>query len=255
MWLETTRASSAARNGIIYTILASALSGCVSTTIPSLRQPERLYSLDEEAAALRQTALLNAYYSTQTVQSRNEYITARMYATDLYYTKYESQLTHENQEANFLATMAALGLSTAGAITTSASGTRILSALAGGVIGADNAYNEKILLSKAIQNVQTQMRANRAEQAALLLANMKCSIQDYPMGMALSDLEAYYRAGTFTAGLVRLSDTVAKAEDEAKAKKDVQTAASPTTAATQLQNDARTKAAAADNSTRCRPVS
>jgi len=178
-----------------------------------------------------------------------------MYAIDIFYTKYESQLTHENQEANFLSTMTALGLNTAGAITTSASGTRILSALAGGVIGADSAYNEKILLSKAIQNVQTQMRANRAEQAALILAGMKCAIQDYPMGTALSDLEAYYRAGTFTAGLVRLSGTVAAAEDIAKAKKDVQTAAAPVEATVKLQNDARTKAAQAMGGTACKPLS
>jgi len=97
--------------------------------------------------------------------------------------------------------------------------------------------------------VQTQMRANRAEQAALILGNMKCPLATYPIGMALSDLEAYYRAGTFTAGLIKLSDTVNKAESDAKASKDAQAPAPPKGAAAKLNADAQTKAAQAKPST------
>jgi hypothetical protein len=234
----------------------SLLTGCVSTIFPSLRQPDRLYSIDEEVgrvrAALDSQDLWDSFARAPSKSSRNAYITARMYAIDILYTKYESQLTHENQEVNFLATATSIGLNSVGALTTVASTARILSGIAGGVTGMDNAYNDKVLLSKAIQNVQTQMRANRAEQAALIFANLRCPLPNYPMGMALSDLEAYYRAGTFTAGLIKLSETVNKAEAEAKAKKDVQTPASPPEATAKLMGEADVKSAqTARNSSKC----
>src|SRR3569832_2316315 len=40
--------------------------------------------------------------------------------------------------------------------------------------------------------------------------------------MALSDLEAYYRAGTFAAGLMKLSETVAEKETNTAATADAQ---------------------------------
>ena len=86
-----------------------------------------------------------------------------------------------------------------------------------------------------MQNVQTQMRANRNDQAALIYANMQCPIERYPVGMALSDLESYYRAGTLTSGLVNLSRTVTKAETDSKASKDSKAPASPPAAKAQLQ--------------------
>ena len=41
-----------------------------------------------------------------------------------------------------------------------------------------------------------------------------------PIGFALSDLETYYRAGTFQTGLIKLMQTVSKAESDAKAGQD-----------------------------------
>jgi hypothetical protein len=224
------------------------VSGCASTTVPSLRQPERLNTIEDEMAFIQKEVtgdLLDKYLLARDKPSRNSYITARMYAIDMYYTKYESQLTHELQETSFFQGAVVQALTTAGVITTSAAGTKILTALAGGVNGVGASYNEKVLLSKSMQNVQTQMRANRSEQAAFILGNMKCDITAYPMGMALSDLEAYYRAGTFTAGLIKLSDTVNKAEADAKAQKEVQAPAPPDAAKAKLAGDGEAKAAQA----------
>jgi hypothetical protein len=64
------------------------------------------------------------------------------------------------------------------------------------------------------------MRTARHDQAAVLYANMYCPISVYPIGFALSDLETYYRAGTFQTGLMKLTQTVGKAEADAKANQD-----------------------------------
>jgi hypothetical protein len=207
-------------------LLVICTAGCTHL-VPSVRQPDRLYSTDDEIAVVRnylevQNGLMMRYATSPDVNTRNAIITERIYAIDVFYTKYESQLTHENQDVNFGATAVELGLTTAATLVPVAQTTRLLSGIATGVNGLDTAYNEKILLSKTIQNVQTQMRANRNEQAAIILANMKCDLSDYPLGLAMSDLESYYRAGTFTAGLIKLADTVSKAEGDAQEKKNAQ---------------------------------
>jgi hypothetical protein len=218
-------------------ILAPVVSGCWANAIPSVRQPDRLIPAAEELVSIRlaDPVLYDRYVHYPSVATRNDFITARMYAIDLEYTVYESQLTHENQDVNFMATAVNLGLTGTASLIPVAQTSRLLSGIATGVTGLDTAYNEKILLSKTIQNVQTQMRANRNDQAAIILANMKCNIQAYPVGMALSDLEAYYRAGTFTAGLLNLTNTVNKAETEAKANKEAQSPAPSPAAVTQLR--------------------
>jgi hypothetical protein len=180
--------------------------------------------------------------SIRTAPERNAFITARIYAIDMEYTYYESQLTHETQDINFGATAATLGLATTASLIPVAHTSRALSGIAAGVTGLDTAYNEKVMLTKTIQNVQTQMRANRNEQVARIYSNMKCDINGYPVGLALSDLETYYRAGTFTEGLIGLSGTVNKAETESKTAKNVSSPAGPNVAdALALLKQAETK--------------
>jgi hypothetical protein len=96
---------------------------------------------------------------------------------------------------------------------------KALSAAATGLTGAEAAYDEKILLSQSIQNLETEMRADRSAQGAVILANMRCPLGQYNLGMALSDLEEYYRAGTLPSAMIALSKTVANAENVAKATK------------------------------------
>jgi hypothetical protein len=234
-------------------VIAPLVSGCWGNAIPSLRQPDRLYTIDEELARVRaaEPAALERYIRFESVQARNDYITVRMFIVDVEYTKYESQLTHESQDINFLATATSLGLTTTAALIPVAQTSRLLSGIATGVTGLDAAYNEKILLTKAVQNVQTQMRANRNEQAAIILANMKCSVEEYPIGMALSDLETYYRAGTFTAGLIALSGTVSKAESDAKAQKDSQIPSAPAAAKAKINMNAVVAAAERNRTSNC----
>jgi hypothetical protein len=88
------------------------------------------------------------------------------------------------------------------------------------VTGVDGAFNQKVLITKTIQNVQTQMRKDRHDQAAIIFNNMKCKVDVYPLGMALSDLELYHRAGTFSSGLIGIANTVNTAEATSKAIKD-----------------------------------
>jgi hypothetical protein len=84
----------------------------------------------------------------------------------------------------------------------------VLTGLAGVVTGSRAAYDNDVLFAHSVQWIQTQMRTQRTFVAERILRGMKLSTADYPMAAALTDLEDYYRAGTFTAGLLGTSEAL-----------------------------------------------
>ena len=131
--------------------------------------------------------------------ARNEMLTARMYVSDMEYQVYEANLTKEMQDEGLLGTATVLGLTTSSTLVGAAATKTILSGIATGVAGLDKAYNEKELLSNAMQALQTQMRADRNAQAAQIYARMFTTdkkptpISQYTWTMALSDAEAFIK--------------------------------------------------------------
>jgi hypothetical protein len=201
---------------------ALALAGCNWTG--SLGGPERISPITDEIAEMKTYAnsyagLSNGSPSDQIV-ARNNLIAARMYVIDLEYTQYESQLMHEGQVVDFSTKLTSGVLTTAAGLIPAMGTSHTLAETATLVNGLDSAYNDKVLKSQIIQNVMSSMRTARHEQATVIYANMYCPITVYPIGFALSDIETYYRAGTFQTGLVRLMQTVGKAETDAKASQD-----------------------------------
>ena len=211
--------------------VALSLAGCVSSIIPSLREPARLYDTQTEISEIqKQLAPIGwGMDASLTAEQRNNYVTLRMYAVDQNYTIYESQLTHEAQETGLAASLINLGLTGAGSVAPTAVVGKALSAAATGFTGASQAYDKDVLLAQSIQNLETQMRADRNAKAATILTSMRCPISSYNMGMVLSDLEEYYRAGTMPNALIAITKTVGNAESQAK---DSKASANP---ATQIQ--------------------
>ena len=190
--------------------------------------PNRAIPFESDVEAVRSLA-----YPSDLARSdpgaRNDMLTARMYLADMEYQVYEGNLTKEIQDEGLLGTAAVLGLTTSSTLVGAVATKTILSGVATGVAGLDKAYNEKELLSNAMQALQTQMRADRNAQAAQIYARMftdvgnnvkkPTPIGEYTMAMALSDAEAYYQAGTMTSALVGLSKTTARAADNAATAK------------------------------------
>ena len=208
--------------GIITFSASICLSGCVSSVLPTLKEPDRLYDPQEEISAIRQQVgpIGWGVDGIPNPEERNNYITLRMYAIDQNYTIYEKQLTHEVQETGLAASLINLGLTGAGSVAPTAEIGKALSAAATGFTGASQAYDKDVLLAQSVQNLQTQMRADRNAKAAIILTSMKCPVSSYNMGMVLSDLEEYYRAGTLPNALITISKTVGDAESQAKGAKE-----------------------------------
>ena len=208
--------------------LVPMVAGCASHQVG----PYRPVPIETDVARISSLAYpedLAAFASTWPDRgaARNEMLTARMYVADMEYQVYEANLTKEIQDEGLLGTAAILGLTTASTLVSPAPTKTILSGLATGVTGLDKAYNEKELLSNAMQALQTQMRADRKAQAAEIYAKMlrgtgnakqPTPIGEYTWSMALADAEAYYQAGTVSSALIGLSRTVLQQGDERRSR-------------------------------------
>lgn len=210
--------------------LIPTLAGCASHQVG----PNRPVPIDTDVAmvssiAYPQDLATFAANWPDKATARNEMLTARMYVADMEYQVYEANLTREIQDEGLLGTATILGLTTASTLVSPAPTKTILSGLATGVTGLDKAYNEKELLSNAMQALQTQMRADRKAQAAEIYARMfrdagnevrkPTPIGEYTWSMALADAEAYYQAGTISSALIGLSRTVANKDTNASLAK------------------------------------
>lgn len=131
-----------------------------------------------------------------------------MYAIDVNYDVYENNLTREMQNLNFAATVANIALTAVASQITPPGTKDILTATAAGLTGAKAAYDKEVLIQRTIQIIQSQMRANRDRVARRILQRLNASADEYPLMMAWIDLQAYYKAGTFTDGLVEAGHTV-----------------------------------------------
>lgn len=198
--------------------VAAGLAGCATNQVG----PVRPITIDEDVAWSRGLAEpdVSTFYSLNpAIQAamRNQIVTARMYIADMEYHYYEARLTKEMQDEGLVATAVSLGLTTSATLVPVTQTKTLLSALATGVTGLDKAYNEKELLSNAIQALQTQMRADRKTQAGQIYAKMFkdagnntkiiTPIAEYTLPMALSDADAYYQAGTIASAFIGLSKT------------------------------------------------
>jgi hypothetical protein len=217
---------------VVALILASLiLAGC--KTIEG--GPDRLYSVEEEklqARVLLDVAvpggvpgLIERYYTpgtddAQRIFLRNEVIARRMYIIDVEYSEYEASLTSERQKFGFLTAAAASALGIAATLTTPLRSAQIVSGTGAAVLGARGAYDSEVVIAKTLQIVQGYMRAARDKVASRqILPRMTESTTTYPLSAALHDIEDYYRAGTFTAGLIpALEESGAAAKNAANEK-------------------------------------
>jgi hypothetical protein len=157
---------------------------------------------------------------TPTKSARNNAISEMMYLIDQAYYDYETNLTHDEQAVGAFGSLATLASTTVSSLIPQGAASRVLSGVATGINGGASIYDQKILLSQTTQALQKQMRADRDTQAATIFGRMNCQYDDYPVGRALVDLEAYARDGTLSSALIALSDATSKNATLAAATKD-----------------------------------
>lgn len=168
---------------------------------------------------------------------RNELIEDSLPYIDGAYVDFITDIQRGRDRTNFVADVIELGTTAAVGITKGERPLQILgvalTAFRGGRRSADlNFYKDQstpILISK--------MDGNRAKVRATILTREKSSVEDYPMGAAISDIVDYYNAGTLVRAFTELSKDTAvqtkQSEDKVLELKGVQI----TPEATQAQRD------------------
>jgi hypothetical protein len=195
------------------TIVASAALGiALAACTPSMRGgPDRIFEVSAEVDIAR--ALAGPEYYAEYArasgplrrQIRDQIVFARMYAADLFYSEYEASLTRERQNVGFFTTLASLALTASATAVVAAEAKTILAAVATGLTGAKEAYDKEILIEKTIAILQQQMRTRRNEVKVIILKRLAMDPSAYPLELALTDVESYYRAGTITGAFIDVS--------------------------------------------------
>jgi hypothetical protein len=212
----------ASRHGLMRRFLAVAvfapigLCGC-TTVGPG---PERIFTVAEDAYALK-AAFAAPDFGNPSVGYRNSFITARMYAIDVEFTRYFAQLTQERQLGTFGGDLAILGLTAATTLSHGEALKTGIAAVSTAVAGAKTAIDKDILVSQSIQVLQSQMEASRLSIKTRIMSKLTDPAWDgrYTIALGLSDLEDYYRAGTLAGALEALTSSVG---GDSQAQKDIQ---------------------------------
>jgi len=195
--------------------------------------PQRLESVDAEMDTIRgtvgeHTKLLNPSSAAGTVPAskadarnvRNRIVAARKYAIDLQYTEYENRLLAVIDGSQFASDAASIALHAAADLVPVEHTARMLNRIGTGTTALGTSFDDKVLLKHLVNDVILSMRTARDERAKVIFKNMRCSVKSYPLEMAQSDLESYYRAGTFETGLTKTSETLAEQRKKAGVEAD-----------------------------------
>lgn len=148
---------------------------------------------------------------------RNAIVSLRILAIDQSFSEFEADLFRQTREIGFSATVASLGLTGAASLVSGGTA-NILAAAATALTGTKEAFDKEVLSEQTILAIHTAMRSNRKKILVRIQSGMKQGIADYPLGLALSDLEQYYNAGTVLGALINVTEA-AGAEGQAADKK------------------------------------
>ena len=149
---------------------------------------------------------------------RNRLVTAYMLGIDLAYNQYERNLLDAVRENDLGASTASLALSTIGSVVGEQALAQALSTTNAIVTGTHTAIGRDYLFNQTLSTLQTQMRASRAEQRALILRRLTLEYDDWTSCTALSDVLAYEQAGTLNAALAAVADSAAQANRAGEAQ-------------------------------------
>lgn len=132
---------------------------------------------------------------------RNATIERRMAVIDAYFKEFQARLAKENVGSEFGIALFGIGVGGAGSLVPETT-SQILSAVSGGLAGAQAAYGKAVLYDKAMSALLAQMQAGRKAVAAQIFQRWDLGLDQYPMWMARMDLDAYYFAGSLPGAIL-----------------------------------------------------
>lgn len=147
------------------------------------------------------TLAFNPPTDAEQKQIRRAMMERRMAVIDAYFKEYQAGLVKETVRADFGIALLGVGVGAAGSLVPETA-SQILSAVSGGLVGAQAAYGKAVLYDKAMSALLAQMQAGRKAVAAQIFERWNLDLDQYPMWMARTDLDAYYFAGSLPGAIL-----------------------------------------------------
>lgn len=215
------------KNGLGYLALLLvplALAGCMASLTA---YPERSYDPKAEMEAMK------AYLSPDAVtkytasedyqrnglskrQWRDAVVNARILAINLHFNDFQQALFQEGVGLGLATDWVTLALGGAGALSESSAQT--LSAISTVVIGGKAAFDKNAYFDKTMPTLLATMVAKRKQVLVRIKEGLTKGVDEYPLELALSDLDTYYNAGSIPGALMEVAESAGKAAKEADKK-------------------------------------
>lgn len=159
-----------------------------------------------DTQALADQQLVADYYSpNRTVLERqllrNQIVSGRMNAYESSYSDFKRRLNGDANTLNLAADLSVLGLAGVAATTGSIATASALAAASAGIIGAKGAINSDLYFQHTLPALLAQMDANRARAKLPIVVGIRRSDADYPLALALMDLDVLRDAGGIPAAI------------------------------------------------------
>lgn len=205
---------------VVSLLLAAVLAGCAGVRAapesPIADQEAAIRGLNASFTPDRVLDCLNTPLPQQDI-CRNTITQALLVAIDLRYADFEIGFFNTNRLGGFAATLATLGLGAAGSVSGMAAANAISAAITG-ITGAREAFSQEVLTDQTAAALLTAMRAQRNVALLRVREGLARTAIEYPLGFALSDLQAYFRGGTIPGALTGVTQAVGvqaqRAQDE-----------------------------------------
>jgi len=153
-----------------------------------------------DTQVLADQQLVNNYYSPQATEQerlllRNQIVSGRVNAYEAAYSDFKRRLNGDANTINLVSDLSLLGLAGVAATTGSITTATALAAASAGIIGAKGAINSDLYFQRTLPALLAQMDANRATAKLPIVRGLRKSNTDYPLAIALIDLDALRDAG------------------------------------------------------------
>ena len=134
---------------------------------------------------------------------RDEIINARLNAIDIQFSLFQQKLHQEGVGMNLASDAIVLGLSAAGALV-SGGASQVLSGASAAVVGMKGSIDKKLFFEQTMPALFAQMIAKRKAVLVNIRYGLRQNTDSYPLHQGLTDLEAYWFAGTIPGAITSI---------------------------------------------------
>jgi len=147
---------------------------------------------------------------------RNEVVNARVREIDISFNQFQQQLFQEGVGSTLATDWTVLSLNMAGTLV-SGNWPKYLSGASALTVGGKASFDKNAYFEKTMPALLATMVAKRKEVLVKIWDGLSKDIDDYSLNFALSDLDAYYCAGTILGAIIEVTETAGSTAKKADA--------------------------------------